>query len=455
MEHATLTALSPIDGRYHAHTRALTPLLSEYGLMRFRLLVEIRWLQALSQEAAIAEVPVLSAEAHRFLDALFNTFSEENAQKIKSIESITNHDVKAIEYYLKERLQENAELAPLAEFVHFACTSEDINNLSYALMLKHSCHDILFPEMDAVNTDLRTLAHHAAAIPLMSRTHGQPATPTTLGKEVANMVARLQRTLACLQNIEFLGKCNGAVGNYNAHAIAYPEVNWPALSQRFVEGLGLKFNSYTTQIEPHDMIAELGHAISRFNTILIDSARDIWGYIALNHFTQKPKAGEIGSSTMPHKINPIDFENAEGNFGLANSQWLFFAEKLPISRWQRDLSDSTVLRAIGPAMGHTLIALKSFSKGLSKLAINPQNTEQELNQHWEVLAEAAQTVMRRYGIENPYEQLKAMSRGKAFTATIYQDFVRTLAIPDNAKQRLLELTPASYTGYAQTLAKEI
>jgi adenylosuccinate lyase len=455
MPHNALTALSPLDGRYAAKVENLRPIFSEFGLMKRRVLVEVRWLLALSDAADIAEVAPFSPAAREALRAIADRFSEDDAARIKAIERTTNHDVKAVEYFIKERIAGNTELAKAAEFVHFACTSEDINNLAYALMLRDARAEVLLPTLDAVIAKLRDMAHALAAQPMLSRTHGQTASPTTLGKEIANVVARLLRQRRQIADVELTGKINGAVGNYNAHVAAYPDVDWLALSQRFVESLGLSWNAYTTQIEPHDCIAELGDAIRRANTILIDFARDIWGYISLGYFRQTPKAGEVGSSTMPHKVNPIDFENAEGNLGIANALFAHFSEKLPISRWQRDLTDSTVLRALGTAFGHTEIALEALLRGLGKLNADPVRIAADLDASWEVLAEAVQTVMRRYGLPEPYEQLKALTRGERITREALQAFVGGLALPDDAKQALLALTPATYVGAAAKLASSI
>ncbi|KAF1710556.1 adenylosuccinate lyase [Pseudoxanthomonas kalamensis DSM 18571] len=455
MSESALLALSPLDGRYAAKVDALRPIFSEYGLIRARVKVEIEWLLALSTEPGIVELAPFSAAAETRLRALADGFSVQDAARVKDIERTTNHDVKAVEYFIKERLKDDAELGPALEFVHFACTSEDINNLSYGLMLEQARREVLLPALDGVTATLRTLAHAQAAQPMLSRTHGQTASPTTLGKELANVVARLQRQRAQIAAVELSGKINGAVGNYNAHLASYPDVDWPAFARRFVEGLGLTFNPYTTQIEPHDNVAEIGDAARRANTVLIDLARDVWGYISLGYFRQKLKEGEVGSSTMPHKVNPIDFENAEGNFGVANALFEHFSAKLPISRWQRDLTDSTVLRALGTAFGHTLVALDSLTKGLGKLEVNPQRIDADLDAAWEVLAEAVQTVMRRHGLPNPYEQLKALTRGQGITAESMRAFIATLELPPEAKQRLLEMTPAGYTGLAETLARDI
>jgi adenylosuccinate lyase len=455
MSHASLTALSPLDGRYASKVEPLRPIFSEYGLMHRRVQVEIHWLLALAEHPGIVELPAFSAAAIDKLSAIGEKFSVEDGARIKAIEATTNHDVKAVEYFIKERIGNDAALAQAKEFVHFACTSEDINNLAYALMLRDAREQVLLPAFNQVIARLRELAHVNASLPLLARTHGQTASPTTLGKELANVVARLERQRAQLIAVDIPGKINGAVGNFNAHAIAYPEVNWRELSEGFVEGLGLTFNPYTTQIEPHDGIAEYSDVIRRTNIILIDLARDVWGYISLGYFRQALKAGEVGSSTMPHKVNPIDFENAEGNFGLANALLGHFAEKLPISRWQRDLTDSTVLRALGTAFGHTLVALESLLKGLGKLTVNPERIAADLDNSWEVLAEAVQTVMRRYGLPEPYEQLKALTRGQGITRESMREFIGSLEMPADAKQRLLELTPGTYTGLAGALASDI
>jgi adenylosuccinate lyase len=455
MSDSALTALSPLDGRYAAKVENLRPIFSEYGLMKRRVLVEVRWLLALSDDAGILEVASFSPAARATLNAIADGFAVKDASRIKAIEHTTNHDVKAVEYFIKERLAGDAELAKASEFVHFACTSEDINNLAYALMLRDARTEVLLPTLDRVIAKLRELAHALAGQPMLSRTHGQTASPTTLGKEIANVVARLERQRAQIAAVEIAGKINGAVGNYNAHAIAYPDVAWREFSRRFVESLGLEWNAYTTQIEPHDGIAELGDAIRRANTILIDFARDVWGYVSLGYFRQALKAGEVGSSTMPHKVNPIDFENAEGNFGIANALFAHFSEKLPISRWQRDLTDSTVLRALGTAFGHTQVALESLLRGIGKLQPDAARLDADLDAAWEVLAEAVQTVMRRHGLPHPYEQLKALTRGERITREAIVKFVEGLALPDDARQRLLALTPATYTGLARKLAEEI
>ena len=450
-----LTALSPLDGRYAGKVEPLRPIFSEYGLMHRRVQVEIQWLLALAAEPAIAELPPFAPAQVAALKAIAASFSVEDASRIKAIEATTNHDVKAVEYFIKERIGNDDALAQAKEFVHFACTSEDINNLSYALMLRDARSNVLLPAFDKIIASLRALAHTHAALPMLSRTHGQTASPTTLGKELANVVARLQRQRKQLAEVEISGKINGAVGNYNAHAITYPELDWRGFSQRFVQSLGLGYNAWTTQIEPHDGVAEYCDAVRRANIVLIDLARDIWGYISVGYFKQSLKAGEVGSSTMPHKVNPIDFENAEGNFGLANALLAHFAEKLPISRWQRDLTDSTVLRALGTAFGHTLVALESLAKGLGKLTVNAERLAADLDASWEVLAEAVQTVMRRYGLPEPYEQLKALTRGQGITRESMRAFITGLELPADAKQRLLKLTPGGYVGLAEGLARDI
>ncbi|WP_066096393.1 adenylosuccinate lyase [Xanthomonas massiliensis] len=455
MPDSALLALSPLDGRYAAKVDVLRPIFSEYGLIHARVRVEIAWLLALADEPGIPELAPFSAGAAARLRGLADDFSVEDAARVKAIERTTNHDVKAVEYFIKERLRDDAELAPALEFVHFACTSEDINNLSYGLMLARARAEVLLPTLDGIAQALREMAHVQAAQPMLSRTHGQTASPTTLGKEIANVVARLDRQIRQVAAVELTAKINGAVGNYNAHVIAYPDVDWPAFARRFVESLGLVFNPYTTQIEPHDNVAEIGDAVRRANTVLIDLARDVWGYVSLGYFRQKLKEGEVGSSTMPHKVNPIDFENAEGNFGIANALFGHFSAKLPISRWQRDLTDSTVLRALGTAFGHTQVALDSLAKGLGKLTVNPERLDADLDAAWEVLAEAVQTVMRRHGLPNPYEQLKALTRGHGISAEAMQAFIAGLALPEADKQRLLALTPGHYTGLAERLARAI
>ncbi len=454
MSFSCLTALSPIDGRYADKVAALRPVFSEYGLIRYRVEVEVRWLQALAAHPAIVEVAPFSDATCALLDNIISQFSEADALRVKAIEKTTNHDVKAVEYLLKEKIHGCQELEQVSEFIHFACTSEDINNLSYALMLKAG-RSIISGQMQDCIAAITRLAHDNAAQPMLSRTHGQSATPTSVGKEFANVAARLQRQLEQLQTVSLQGKINGAVGNYNAHAVAYPDVDWPVFAQNFVESLGLAFNAYTIQIEPHDYIAELFHTLARFNTILLDFDRDVWGYISLGYFKQKTIAGEVGSSTMPHKINPIDFENSEGNLGIANALFAFLAEKLPVSRWQRDLTDSTVLRNMGVGIAHTSIAIQATLKGLSKLQLNVEAIEADLNANWEVLAEPIQTVMRRYGIEKPYEKLKELTRGQRITAEQMQVFINTLDIPEDAKARLQALTPRQYTGYAEQLAKQL
>ena len=450
-----LTAISPIDGRYADKVSDLCHIFSEYGLIKYRVQIEIRWLQALAAESDITEVPELSNAAYQLLESLIADFSESDAQHIKDIEKKTNHDVKAVEYFLKEKIADNEELMKIGEFIHFACTSEDINNLSYAIMLYEGRSSILLPQIDQLIGTLTQLAHTYAADAMLSRTHGQSATPSTMGKEIANTVYRLQRQRDQLAVIPVLGKINGAVGNYNAHHVSYPEIDWPAFTKNFVEGLGLQWNPYTTQIEPHDYIAEYFHALTRFNTILLDFNRDAWSYISLGYFKQRVVAGEVGSSTMPHKVNPIDFENSEGNLGLANAILNHLAEKLPISRWQRDLTDSTVLRNIGVGIAHTVIAIKSSLKGISKLEINKEILAADLDQSWEVLGEAVQTVMRRYGIEEPYEKLKALTRGSGIDAETLQSFIKNLDIPESSKKELLSLTPTTYIGQAEAIARKI
>ncbi|RQW28118.1 adenylosuccinate lyase [Rhodobacteraceae bacterium CH30] len=451
-----LTALSPLDGRYAGQVEPLRNLFSEYGLMKFRIKVELEWLKMLAAEPGIGEVKPFSAATLHEIDDVIAHFSVAHAEEVKAIESRTNHDVKAIEYWLKERLSGNPEVMAASEFIHFACTSEDINNLSHALMLKTARNTVILPALNEVIARLSALAHELAAVPMMSRTHGQPATPSTLGKELANVVYRLKRQHEQLVKQEILGKINGAVGNYNAHLAAYPDVDWESLCGRFVSGLGITFNPYTIQIEPHDYMAELYQNLSRVNTILIDLNRDVWGYISLGYFKQKVKAGEVGSSTMPHKVNPIDFENSEGNLGLANAVMGHLADKLPLSRWQRDLTDSTVLRNMGVGMGYSLLGFKSCLKGLNKLEVNPAMLAADLDATWELLAEPIQTVMRRYAIENPYEQLKDLTRGKGgVTKATLAAFINTLAIPEHEKTRLLEMSPASYVGKAEELARRI
>ena len=455
MSDAQLLALSPLDGRYADKLNALRPMFSEYGLIKARVKVEVEWLLALAAEPGIVELPAFSASAAARLRALADGLSLADAARVKAIERTTNHDVKAVEYLIKERLRDEAELAQALEFVHFACTSEDINNLSYALMLSEARRSVLLPTLDTLIQTLRAMAHEYAGLPMLSRTHGQTASPTTVGKELANVVARLQRQGETLAAALIAGKINGAVGNYNAHVAAYPDIDWTAFSRRFVASLGLEWQPYTTQIEPHDGIAELCDAQKRIDTICIDLCRDVWGYISLGYFKQSVKAGEVGSSTMPHKVNPIDFENAEGNFGIANALLEHFAAKLPISRWQRDLTDSTVLRALGTAFGHTLIGYDALLRGLNKLSANPERLAADLDDAWEVLAEAVQTVMRRHGLPSPYEQLKALTRGQGIDETSMRQFITGLDLPADAKQRLLDMTPSSYTGLAERLAKEI
>ncbi len=455
MQLSPLTALSPLDGRYAAKFDALRGLFSEYGLMRQRIRVEVAWLTTLSETPEISEIKPLSDDAQTQLRRLTEGFDPAAAARVKAIEATTNHDVKAIEYYLKENVRGYAELDQVSEFLHFACTSEDINNLAYALLLAETREKHLLPMMDKVSERMRGLAHRYAELPMLARTHGQPASPTTLGKELANMVSRMRRQHAQLAAVSLTGKLNGAVGNYNAHLAAYPDVDWPMLSRRLVTSLGLAWSLYTTQIEPHDYMAEYFDALARFNTVLIDTCRDIWGYISLGYFRQKTVAGEVGSSTMPHKINPIDFENSEGNLGIANALLRHFAEKLPVSRWQRDLTDSTVLRNLGVAIGHSLLAYEAFLKGLSKLEADADRMGADLDSNWEVLSEAIQTVMRRYGFEAPYEQLSSLTRGKHVAQDALQQFIKDLEIPNQAKQRLLALTPAGYIGLAARLAREI
>ncbi len=449
-----LTALSPLDGRYCEKLDALRPIFTEFGLNKRRVAVEIAWLKMLASCPAIQEVPPLTDEALQRLDYISEHFDEADTARIKAIEATTNHDVKAVEYFLKEAISDTPELAAISEFIHFACTSEDINNLSHALMLRDG-HQVLMDALDALQTQLATLAQEQAQQSMLARTHGQAATPTTLGKEVANVLARVVRQRRALEAIRPMGKMNGAVGNYNAHHIAYPEIDWPALSSDFLSTLGLAWNPYTTQIEPHDYMAEYFHGVIRINTILIDLSRDVWSYISLGYFTQKVIAGEVGSSTMPHKVNPIDFENAEGNLGLSNAILSHLAEKLPISRLQRDLTDSTVLRNLGVAVGHALLALTSLKRGIDKLEVAAKPMQADLDSTWEILGEAIQTVMRRYGVPEPYEKLKALTRGQRLTADSIHDFILTLEIPESAKQRLLALTPASYIGYASSLAQRI
>ena len=455
MDLSSISALSPVDGRYGSKTAALRPYFSEFGLIYNRVLVEVRWLQCLAAHPQITEVSPLSARANALLENLIESFNETAAQRVKDIESTTNHDVKAVEYYIKEQFKDNAELLAVNEYVHFACTSEDINNLAHGLMLKQGLEQVMLPAMQDVLSQIKQLAHDHQSQPMLSRTHGQTASPSTMGKEMANVAARLQRQLKQIKKMELLGKINGAVGNYNAHYSAYPEIDWQTNAQTFVKSLGLTWNPYTTQIEPHDYIAELFDAIARFNTILLDFDRDIWGYISLGFFKQKTIAGEIGSSTMPHKVNPIDFENSEGNLGIANALLQHLASKLPISRWQRDLTDSTVLRNLGVGLAHSLIAYQSTLKGISKLQLNAPRLNADLDNAWEVLAEPIQTVMRRYAIEEPYEKLKALTRGKAINAEIMADFIDTLELPQSVKDELKKLTPANYIGNAVGQAASI
>ena len=456
MELTALTALSPIDGRYQDKAAALRPIFSEFGLLKFRVTVEVRWLQKLASHAQINEVPAFSEKANDYLNSIVENFSIEDANRIKTIERTTNHDVKAVEYFLKEKCEALPELQKINEFIHFACTSEDINNTSHALMLKTAREEVLLPEWKKVIDAVVELAHRYKDIPLLSRTHGQPASPTTIGKEMANVAYRLKRQYKQLENLEILAKINGAVGNYNAHLSAYPDVDWHTFSQEFItQSLGVTWNPYTTQIEPHDYIAEFFDCVARFNTIVIDFDRDMWGYIALNHFKQRTIAGEIGSSTMPHKVNPIDFENSEGNLGLANAVMNHLGQKLPISRWQRDLTDSTVLRNLGVGLGYALIAYAATLKGISKLEVNEQHLRDELDQNWEVLAEPIQTVMRRYGIEKPYEKLKELTRGKRVDGEAMRQFIDGLALPQAEKDRLKQMTPATYIGYAVELVEKL
>ena len=456
MELTALTAIAPIDGRYADKTAQLRPIFSEYGLIAHRVWVEVRWLQALARHPGIPEVPPLSERAQRVLDALAEPFDLADAGRIKAIERITNHDVKAVEYWLKEKIAGDAELEAVGEFIHFACTSEDINNLAYALMLRQARDGVLLPQLDALSAAIARLAREHADRPMLARTHGQPASPTTLGKEMANVAYRLTRQREQLAATPLLGKINGAVGNYNAHLTAYPEVDWEDFARHFVtDTLGLDWNPYTTQIEPHDYLAEYFHAVMRANTVLLDFCRDLWGYIAIGYFKQKTVAGEIGSSTMPHKVNPIDFENAEGNLGIANALLDHLAAKLPISRWQRDLTDSTVLRALGVGLAHSSVAYQACLKGIGKLEVNAAALEADLDANWEVLAEPIQTVMRRYGLDQPYEQLKALTRGRRIDRETLRAFIADLALPDQAKQRLLALTPAAYTGNAAAQARKL
>jgi adenylosuccinate lyase len=455
MELSTLTAISPVDGRYGGKTTALRTIFSEYGLIRYRVLVEVRWLQALAADREITEVPLLSEDAQQILNSIADNFSEADARRVKEIERTTNHDVKAVEYFLKEKISDTPELMAVSEFIHFACTSEDINNLCHAMMLRDGRDQVLLPELEQTITAITALAHAHAAQPMLSRTHGQPASPTTVGKEMANVTARLRRQQQQMLSVPLLGKINGAVGNYNAHLCAYPHKDWEAFAQQFVKSLGLQWNPYTTQIEPHDYIAELFDATARSNTILIDFCRDLWGYISLGYFKQKTRQGEVGSSTMPHKVNPIDFENGEGNLGIANAIFDHLAAKLPISRWQRDLSDSTVLRNLGVGIGHTLIALQSIQRGIGKLEVNTQKLTDDLKHNQEVLAEPIQTVMRRYGIDKPYEKLKELTRGQRITEEQLIEFIGKLEIPEDARAELLKLTPMTYIGNSVSQARAI
>jgi len=455
MKVSTLKALSPADGRYADKVKGLRDIFSEYGLIRFRVLVEVRWLQCLADDDQIDELAATSSVMKDVLNHIVDDFSLDDAERVKAIEATTNHDVKAVEYFIRERLGNGPETSTLKDFLHFGCTSEDINNLSYALMLRTARNDVVLPQMRELRGKLKTMAHEHAAVPMLSRTHGQTASPTTVGKELANVVARLDRAQQQFRDLVIRGKFNGAVGNFNAHQIAYPDADWPAITGRLIDSLGIDPNPYTTQIEPHDWTAEYAHKLIRYNTILIDLCRDLWGYISLGYFTQKVAKGEVGSSTMPHKVNPIDFENAEGNLGLANAMLSHFAEKLPISRWQRDLTDSTVQRNFGVAIGYLIIAMSSTIKGLGKLQLNEEKIRQDVENAWEVLAEAVQTVMRRYGIPEPYEKLKELTRGQAVSKELLAEFIASLDIPDDEKKRLLELTPERYLGLAATLATEI
>ncbi|NCF72229.1 MAG: adenylosuccinate lyase [Gammaproteobacteria bacterium] len=455
MKISTLKAISPADGRYAGKVNDLRDIFSEFGLIRFRVLIEVRWLQCLSDEASVPELAPLTSVMKDVLNHIIDDFSIDDAERVKKIEATTNHDVKAVEYFIREKLGDGPETQALKDFLHFACTSEDINNLAYALMLRTARTDVLIPQMRELRSKLNNIAKENADLPMLSRTHGQTASPTTLGKEIANVIARLDRTQKQFTEIEILGKFNGAVGNYNAHAVTYPDADWPAIAHRFIESLGVEPNPYTTQIEPHDWTAEYSHALMRYNTILIDFSRDVWAYISLGYFKQRVAKNEVGSSTMPHKVNPIDFENAEGNFGMANAMLGHFAEKLPISRWQRDLTDSTVQRNLGSAVAHIVIALQSLLKGVGKLEVNAGAIAADVSEAWEVLAEAVQTVMRRYGIPEPYEKLKALTRGQAVTKEILQEFIATLDIPKDEVERLLALTPESYIGLAAQQARDI
>ena len=452
---SSLSAVSPLDGRYASQADVLRPYFSEFGLIRHRVRVEIEWLIALAAEPALPEIGPFSPVTVASLRRLAADFSEAHGTRVKAIESETNHDVKAIEYWLKEQVRENPEALKAVEFIHFACTSEDINNLAYALAVEGARRDVLLPAFDNVVSQLRSMAHANAGIAMLSRTHGQAATPTTLGKEIANVVARLDRASATMARVGMPGKINGAVGNYNAHLAAYPDFDWESFAQGFVESLGLEWNAYTTQIEPHDGLAEFLDAVARANTVVLDLDRDLWGYISLGYFRQRVKAGEVGSSTMPHKVNPIDFENSEGNLGVANALLRFLADKLPVSRWQRDLSDSTALRNVGVALGHSLLAWKSCLRGLGKLEVDAARMADELDANWEVLGEAIQTVMRRHGLPNPYEQLKELTRGKRLNAEALRTFIAGLALPEAERKRLLALTPDTYIGKAEELARKI
>ncbi len=454
LELSVTTALTPLDGRYGSKVKALRPIFSEFGLIKYRSLVEVRWLQALAQEAKITEVPAFSSETNKQLDAIIDGFSVQDAETVKHIEATTNHDVKAVEYFLKQRSESISEVTAVSEFFHFACTSEDINNLSYALMLKDARDSVVIPVFEEVVSAINSLANDNADLSMLARTHGQPASPTTLGKEMRNVVARLQRQIEQIKSVSILGKINGATGNYNAHVVAYPEIDWEAFSKNFVESLGLSWNPLTTQIEPHDYMAELFHAVARFNTILLDFDRDIWSYISIGYFKQKVIAGEVGSSTMPHKVNPIDFENSEGNLGLANAVFDHLALKLPVSRWQRDLTDSTVLRNIGVGFGYTMLACAATLKGIGKLDVNEAALAADLEDNWAVLGEAIQTVMRRYDIPEPYEKLKALTRGQdGIDQTALETFIENLEVPEAVKVELKKLTPANYIGLAGELAK--
>ena len=455
MEHTRLRALSPADGRYADKVGALRDILSEYGLIRYRVLVEVRWLQWLADETGVPELPPLSTVMKDVLNHIVDDFNADDAERIKKIEATTNHDVKAVEYFIRQRIGSGTDAKSISDFIHFACTSEDINNLAYALMLRTARDEVLQPQMRELTAKLRSMSAEYAGLAMMSRTHGQPASPTTVGKELANVVARLSRARQQLASIEIRGKFNGAVGNFNAHVATYPDVDWPSVSQKFVESLGLTPNEFTTQIEPHDWTAEYTHALVRYNTVLLDFCRDTWSYVSLGYFRQRLLKDEVGSSTMPHKVNPIDFENAEGNLGLASALLDHFATKLPISRWQRDLTDSTVQRNFGVAIAYVIIAIKSAIRGLGKLQADPEAIARDIDQSWEVIGEAVQSVMRRYGIAEPYEKLKELTRGQVVDQKLMQNFIRSLEIPDDAKKRLLELTPSTYTGLAESLAKKL